>query len=274
MAMFKRIAENEALFKPEYARKIFHCIYRFGAGLAHSNMYLVECGGPSVMFDTGWPESTDYVLKQLEHISVDPMSVEAIIVSHPHSDHVGNIAQMKALIGCQVIAEERDAWVLETGDPVASWMGLRSSDPRMEPVAVDRKISKAETLQIGSMEFELRGEPSHTEGSMITQFTCHGKAFIMWGDLVYADGAMGYLDFHNGSNVPNYIRFLERLKRCPPDFILPGHGVWYRYSDAPINRALDRLRFYRDKPEFGNAGSTSISDTGWDPPERPIPNFF
>ena len=50
---------------------------------------LVEYGGHTLLFDTG--RDGDILLDNMEQLGVDPLSIEAVILSHAHFDHTGGL---------------------------------------------------------------------------------------------------------------------------------------------------------------------------------------
>jgi len=58
---------------------------RSGGGFAA----LVEYGGHTLLFDTG--PTGSFLLENMRQLNVDPQSIEAIIISHEHSDHTGGL---------------------------------------------------------------------------------------------------------------------------------------------------------------------------------------
>jgi 7,8-dihydropterin-6-yl-methyl-4-(beta-D-ribofuranosyl)aminobenzene 5'-phosphate synthase len=50
---------------------------------------LIEYGGHTLLFDTG--SNGSILLDNLRQLNVDPLSIEAVILSHQHSDHTGGL---------------------------------------------------------------------------------------------------------------------------------------------------------------------------------------
>ena len=79
---------------------------------------------------------------------------------------------------------------------------------------------------------------------------------------------MGFLDFHFGSNIQEYIRNLQELKERYPDYVLPAHGIWFKFSKRTVNQALKRLKFYEKQSEFGISGPGPMTDSGYHFPQE------
>jgi len=251
-----------------FAREIYSGIYRIGAGKARTNVYLVDCGGPYVMMDTGPTGSLDGIRQQMNALGIEPRSVEAIVASHCHCGHVGTLAAMKRRTRATVIAHRDDAIPIQKGDVIRTGASMVPYEGFFAACEVDVKITDKHVLRVGSREFTIRHFHSHTAGSVSIEFKGDEGSFVMLGDVLFKDGGMGYLDFHFGSSIPKYIENLEKLKERYPDYVLPAHGTWYKFSKRTVNRALKRLKFYEKQPEFGLSGPGPMTDSGYRFPEQ------
>ena len=74
---------------------------------------------------------------------------------------------------------------------------------------------------------------------------------LFCGDNIYKDSCVGVIDAHHGSNIPAFLRSLERIARDDSEFLLPSHGPVFRRDNAVIQRAIDRLTQYQHMADFG-----------------------
>jgi len=72
-----------------------------GSG-SKGNAVLLEAGGTRVLIDTGF--SPRGMKKRLEVMEVAPDSIEAVIVTHEHTDHVGGVAACAKRWGWRILA--------------------------------------------------------------------------------------------------------------------------------------------------------------------------
>lgn len=251
-----------------FAREIFRGIYRLGIEKAKTNIYLVDCGGQYLMMDTGPTGSLDAIRAQMKTLGISPEAVRTIVVSHCHCGHVGTLAAMKRRTGATVIAHRDDAIPIEKGDVIRTGASMVPYEGFFAACAVDVKVDDDYLLKLGTREFLLRHFHSHTAGSLSIEFKSDEGTFVMFGDVLYKDGGMGFLDFHFGSSIPRYIENLQRLKERYPDHILPAHGMWFRFSKRIVNLALKRLKFYEKQPEFGLSGPGPMTDSGYEFPQE------
>jgi glyoxylase-like metal-dependent hydrolase (beta-lactamase superfamily II) len=71
------------------------------------------------------------------------------------------------------------------------------------------------------------------------------------GDNIYRDGCVGAIDAHHGSNIPDFIQSLKRIRASDVQWLLPSHGPIFRKDDALLDRTISRLESYLHMPDFG-----------------------
>jgi len=253
-------------FDPAYARQIFKGIYRLGPQKARVNVYVVDCGSAFLMVDTG--SSLDGLRDQLKALNIPMSSITTIVVSHCHAEHTGCLAAVKRRTAAKVLAHRDDAVPIEKGDVIRTWTSMVPYEGFFAPCAVDVKIGAEYKLDLGNRSFLIRHFHSHTCGSLSVELTTEEGKFVFLGDALYKDGGMGFLDFHNQVNLQSYIENLELLKHWKADWILPAQGIWFPFSRRVVNKALKRLNFYAEQPEFGTAESPYMSINNWHVPQE------
>lgn len=156
----------------------------------------------------------------VEVAAADGMSVEGILVSHYHADHIGGsmmghtiagIAEFLTLCDVPVHVNEHEVpWVTRTtGVSDTQLVAHRGGD----------------TVQIGALSIELVHTPGHTPGSQC--FHVHGA--LISGDTLFLDGC-GRTDLP-GSDPEQMYHSLRTIASLPDDTVVfPGH----RYSEHPF----------------------------------------
>ncbi len=62
---------------------------------------------------------------------------------------------------------------------------------------------------------------------------------------------VGNIDAHHGSDIPDFIVSLRRIRDSDVEWLLPSHGPVFRKDDALLERAIDRLEQYQHMADFG-----------------------
>jgi len=96
---------------------------------ARSTVTLVSRGDRRVLVDTSGPENRGTLLEALEARGVPPEGIEAVVLTHAHGDHVGNLSLFPH---AKVIAHRLEGGSLALDGEVELWEGDRPY-PRAHP---------------------------------------------------------------------------------------------------------------------------------------------
>ena len=149
--------------------------------------------------------------------------LDAIVLTHRHSDHVAAAAELRSLTGATVIASAIDADMICGDKPVPR------DDQKFPACPVDQRVNHGDVVKIGNMPWKVISTPGHTEGSMclfldssLTE-RLDAKPVLIAGDTLFF-GSIGRTDFSGGS-MSAMRKSLKRLAVLPDDtVVLPGHG--------------------------------------------------
>lgn len=179
-----------------------------------NNVYIVSDGQGTFVVDPSC--DADKIVAALNGTKLD-----AIVLTHLHSDHMGAAAALREATGAPVIASEVDAEGIE--HPTMSLVG------ETEPCTVDRRVKNGDVVEVGAMKWKVIETPGHTKGSIclfnIPQFGNHpgGLPVLISGDTLFC-GSIGRTDFEGGS-MTEMKASLKKLAMLPDDTaVLPGHN--------------------------------------------------
>ncbi len=187
-------------------------IQHFYTGLLEVNCYLVsdETNKAFIVDPGGYNASlTDAVKKQ-------GLSVEYIILTHGHGDHMGGVEQYRGdYPQAQLIASSLEKELLANS---ALNLSPDTTGRRIELIA-DRYVEDGDTLKVGNMEMTFLSTPGHTPGGMcILLGNC-----VFSGDTLFAQ-SIGRTDFPGGDYQALIRSVKEKLYPLPDDTqVFPGH---------------------------------------------------
>ena len=177
-------------------------IHTFPLGAYQTNCYMVweDTSSTCVVIDPGYEAET--VLAEAKRLG---KSIEAILLTHGHFDHVGAVKDIAAETDCKVYLCEEDLSM----PPQLTAGTLYYTD----------LYGEGDILSLAGLSFKVLHTPGHTPGSVCLQ--CEDTIFS--GDTLFW-GSCGRTDLPGGSWA-TIQKSLKRLAAISGDFkVYPGHG--------------------------------------------------
>lgn len=122
------------------------------------------------------------------------LTVEKIVLTHGHLDHVGGAAELKEKLGVQIEGPHiADKFLMDGVEDQAAKYGLSG----MRNATSDRWMEEGQTLTIGGHDFEIFHCPGHSPGSLV--YVNRPNRFAIVGDVIFR-GSIGRTDFPYGDH--------------------------------------------------------------------------
>jgi len=177
-------------------------VHTFPLGAYQTNCYIIhEAASKSCcVIDPGYDPDT--VLDKAADLG---LTVEAILLTHGHFDHVGGVKELAAETGCDVYIHPADL----TMPPMMT----------AGPLYYTKTYTEGTRLHLAGLDISVLHTPGHTPGSVCLLV---GDTLIS-GDTLF-EGSCGRTDLPGG----DWATILDSLRRLAKMecnlWVLPGHG--------------------------------------------------
>jgi len=176
-------------------------IHKLTLGLYQTNTYIIhdDASTSCCVIDPGY--EADTILSKVESLG---LTLEAILLTHGHFDHVGAVRDLAADTGCRVFLCPEDALL----PPMFTAGKLYYTDTYAE----------GSLLNVAGLYIHVLHTPGHTPGSVCLI----AENSLFSGDTLFA-GSCGRTDI--GGDWATILKSLRRLSDMEADFtVYPGHG--------------------------------------------------
>jgi hydroxyacylglutathione hydrolase len=181
------------------------------------NGYLVAGEGSdvAVLIDPG-----DEVDELIARAAAERLTVQAILLTHAHLDHITGVAQAKAAFQVDTWLHRDDDFLYRAVEQQGQMFGLRV---KTQP-PVDRFYDSAQRLTVGGLEIAVHETPGHSRGGVCLEVRESAATELFVGDTLFA-GSIGRTDLPGG-DYDTLIRSIRTVLFGFPDQtpVHSGHG--------------------------------------------------
>ncbi len=210
----------------------------FTVGPVQENCYLVRQAGAdrAVIVDPG--DEAPRLLEAAEQLGV---TIEAILLTHTHFDHIGAVAPVARATGAPVWCPSLEAPVLTDIMRYVPWPGFGP----FENHAADHLVEGGETLSLAGIDFDVVFTPGHSPGH-VTYAVAAGAdgspPALFSGDVLF-QGSIGRTDLPFGDHARLLQSIAELLDAYPDEAVVhPGHmGLTTLGAERASNPFLQAL---------------------------------
>lgn len=186
-------------------------VSRLVLGMLQTNCYLLVCPETRSALVIDPADSAERILGAAQQKNA---SIDQILLTHAHMDHIAALSDLRALTGARVLVHRDEPRMLAQ---YLSMFGL--TQDQFPPLAPDVELDGGETIAVGTLAGEVINTPGHTLGGISLRV----GDLLFTGDALFARG-VGRTDLPGGS--PATLReSIKRLFTLPDETtVYPGHG--------------------------------------------------
>jgi glyoxylase-like metal-dependent hydrolase (beta-lactamase superfamily II) len=178
------------------------------------NTYIFRRDGSdrALIVDPG--DEADVLLNAIRELGV---TLDGILLTHTHFDHVGAVAPLARATGAEVWCPEIEVPVLADIMRFVPWPGFGP----FESYDADHTVAGGERLELAGMEIDVLFTPGHSPGHVT--YSIPAEQALFDGDVLFA-GSVGRTDLPGGDPA-TLMRSLAMLVEALPGetVVYPGH---------------------------------------------------
>jgi glyoxylase-like metal-dependent hydrolase (beta-lactamase superfamily II) len=211
------ISEKEAVLGSDELR-------RFEVTLLATNCYAYVSEGSCMVVDPGG--SGAQLAERLSDVSV-----ELIVATHGHGDHVGGVAALKRATGAPYLISAVDAErARHAGERGETGYVYDENAP-----APDRTLAEGDVVEVGTASFTVMETPGHTPGGIVLVGAGSAQGIAFVGDTLFPS-SHGRTDLIGGDEraiMGSLARMAAKID--PTTALLCGHGPSTTMADELAN---------------------------------------
>ncbi len=205
----------------------------FTVGMVQENCFLVrpDGGNRAVIVDPG--DEADKLLGAIDALGV---TLDAILLTHTHFDHVGAVAPVARATGAPVYCPKIETPVLADIMSFVPWPGFGP----FESWEAEETVEGGERLSLAGLDIEVLFTPGHSPGHVT--YAVESEAALFSGDVLF-QGSVGRVDLPGGdwpTLAGSIATLLERFD--DETTVYPGHmGITTLGRERATNPFLAEL---------------------------------
>lgn len=213
------------------------------------NIYLIDGGSEYALIDVGFLDELPEVLELIRRMGYSLSACKLVVATHADVDHAQGLARAREVLKCKVAAHPKSIAALESGDEILTYARIDAQGIRipMPPCKADLAIDEGDTIVVGDRRLTVWSTPGHTAGQLAFRM----GDLLFSGDNIFRDGSVGVIDAHHGSNLPDFLASLRRIRASDARWLLPSHGPIFAKDDALLDATIARLESYTHLADFG-----------------------
>ncbi len=217
------------------------------------NVYLVFDGDEWILIDVGYEESVEEIIELIRELDFPLSKCKMLVATHADVDHVQGMALAKQTLKAQLGSHPIAAKLLARGDTLQTFAVIEAQDIHLDmpQVETDVLIDEGSVIEVGKLRLEVWATPGHAD----CQLSFRMGDLLFSGDNIYRDGCVGAIDAHHGSDIPAFIRSLQRIRNSDVKWLLPSHGPIFRKDNALLDSTIERLQGYLHMADFGTCAT-------------------
>ncbi len=207
------------------------CIIPVTSYQQNCSLLICEQSDKAAIVDPGG--DIDMILKTIDRENV---SLESILITHGHLDHIGATAELAALLSVPIIGPHRDDqfWIDAIPEQCRTFRF-----PVCDSFTPSRWLSQGDMVKVGEEILDVFHCPGHTPGHVV--FVHRNAKLAIVGDVLFK-GSIGRTDLPKGDFNTLITSIKNNLWPLGEQFaFIPGHGPMSTLGKEMRNNPFFRI---------------------------------
>lgn len=205
-----------------------------GLSLTHDNdcnAFAVQHSEGYFLIDCGVGIEPGKIEAELAADGISTDSLTHLLLTHYHLDHCGGSKWFRDRSQLAVMASEKTAAALSSGDEkaisleAAKRAGVYAQDVEFAACPVDSVLADDETFAIGGTEIRVAATPGHSADMLSYLVQRGGTNHLFCGDTLFFGGKILLSNIHD-CDAPALCRSIEKIAGYDFAGFYPGHNLW------------------------------------------------
>jgi glyoxylase-like metal-dependent hydrolase (beta-lactamase superfamily II) len=209
-----------------------------------ANHVMFRDGESATLIDSGYGKFNDVTIEKVDAVLTQwgDTSLNRIINTHIHSDHIGGNAELQRLHpGCSITVPVDEQRALVNWDSPEQMLSY--ADQEAERFAWDDVIEPGQTVTLGGESWQAIATPGHDMGSLV--FYCPKLRILISADALW-ENSSGFVPPQAIDPKPLAAQRATFLRLATLDvaLVIPGHGPMFADFAGALKRASEKLELF------------------------------
>ena len=209
-----------------------------------ANHVMFRDGDSATLIDSGYGKCNEATIAKVDTVldSWPGASLDRIINTHIHSDHIGGNAELQRLhAGCSITVPRDEQSALVNWDSPEQMLSY--ADQEAERFAWDDVIEPGQTLKLGGEAWQAIATPGHDMGSLV--FYSPKLRILISADALW-ENSSGFVPPQAIDPKPLAAQraTFKRLAELDVGLVIPGHGPMFTDFSGSLKRASEKLELF------------------------------
>ena len=209
-----------------------------------ANHVMFQDGDSATLIDSGYGKFNDVTIKKVDAVlsGWGNPSLDRIINTHIHSDHIGGNAELQRLHrGCSITVPADEQAALVNWDAPEQFLSY--ADQEAERFAWDDVIEPGQTVPLGGESWQAIATPGHDMGALV--FYSPKLRILISADALW-ENSFGFVPPQAVDPKPLAAQraTFKRLAELDVAMVIPGHGPIFTDYSGALKRASEKLELF------------------------------